>query len=109
MRLRWVSAWRTVLGLRVRYPASQRSAHSPTVVLASRGAMCVPVTILLVCSSSQRCPSTFAAEVARLCATPVAEDQWFRFLDTYVSRHDPAGIPLKGRALTIADRKRDTL
>jgi phage/plasmid-like protein (TIGR03299 family) len=51
----------------------------------------------------------FAAEIAWLCATPVREDQWSRFLDTYVSRHDVAGLPLKGRALTMADRKRDTL
>src|SRR4051794_11597417 len=51
----------------------------------------------------------FAAEVARLCATPVREDQWRRFLDAHVSRHDAAGLPLKGRALTMADRKRDTL
>jgi phage/plasmid-like protein (TIGR03299 family) len=51
----------------------------------------------------------FAAEVARLCATPVRDDQWRQFLDTHVSRNDAAGLPLKGRALTMADRKRDTL
>ncbi len=51
----------------------------------------------------------FAAEVTRLCATTVDQAQWARFLDTYVSRHDRAGLPLKGRALTMADRKRDIL
>jgi phage/plasmid-like protein (TIGR03299 family) len=33
----------------------------------------------------------FAAEVARLCAIPVRDDQWRQFLDTHVSRDDAAG------------------
>jgi hypothetical protein len=51
----------------------------------------------------------FAREVADLCATTVTDQQWGRFLDAYVSMVDKTGIPLKGRALTLADRKRDTL
>jgi phage/plasmid-like protein (TIGR03299 family) len=51
----------------------------------------------------------FAAEVSRLCATPVSEDQRGRFLDTYVSQHDTAGLPLKGRTLAMSERKRDIL
>ena len=47
--------------------------------------------------------------VGRLRATPVSEGQWGRFLDTYVSRQDAAGVPLKGRAQALADRKRDAL
>jgi phage/plasmid-like protein (TIGR03299 family) len=52
----------------------------------------------------------FAAEVERLCATPVTPAQWNRFLDRHVPRVDPrTGEPLEGRALTLADRKRGTL
>lgn len=51
----------------------------------------------------------FAQEISRLCRTEVSQDQWADFLDAYVSRHDARGIPLKGRALTMADNKRESL
>ena len=51
----------------------------------------------------------FAAEVAQLCATKVTPAQWSRFLDVQVPRVDAHGQPLNGRALTLADKKRDTL
>jgi phage/plasmid-like protein (TIGR03299 family) len=51
----------------------------------------------------------FAQEITRLCQTTVRQDQWAKFLDDYVTRHDVRGIPLKGRALTMADNKRDAL
>ena len=50
----------------------------------------------------------FAREVAELCATPVSEKTWERFLDSYVPRIRN-GLPITGRALTLADQKRDTL
>ena len=52
----------------------------------------------------------FMQEVATLCATPVTHEQWAKFLDAHVSRTDPrTGEPLGGRALSLADRKRDAL
>ncbi|MEV7428326.1 DUF932 domain-containing protein [Nocardioides sp. NPDC092400] len=51
----------------------------------------------------------FAAEVAHLCAIAVDDRQWQRFLDSYVPRRDDTGRDLRGRARTLADRKRDTL
>jgi phage/plasmid-like protein (TIGR03299 family) len=51
----------------------------------------------------------FAQEIARLCQTIVRQDQWAKFLDVYVSRYDERGVPLKGRALTMADNKREML
>lgn len=51
----------------------------------------------------------FTHEIARLCRTIVRQDQWAKFLDLYVSRHDTQGMPLQGRALTMADNKRDVL
>jgi hypothetical protein len=52
----------------------------------------------------------FAAEVELLCATTIATGQWQGFLDRHVPRIDTrTGRPLEGRALTLADRKRDTL
>lgn len=51
----------------------------------------------------------FMQEVAQLCAIPVTDAQWSRFLDAHVPRHDTSGAPLKGRALTLADKKRDSL
>jgi phage/plasmid-like protein (TIGR03299 family) len=51
----------------------------------------------------------FAAEVAQLCATPVSAGQWSAFLDAHVPRADINGAPLKGRSLTMADNKRETL
>jgi hypothetical protein len=51
----------------------------------------------------------FAAEVAQLCATPVSPVQWTAFLDAHVPRADVSGAPLKGRSLTMAENKRDTL
>lgn len=51
----------------------------------------------------------FAAEVAQLCATPVTPTQWSRFLDVQVPKANAQGQPLDGRALTLAEKKRDTL
>ncbi|MDP9164696.1 MAG: DUF932 domain-containing protein [Actinomycetota bacterium] len=51
----------------------------------------------------------FAREITRLCATEVSQPTWWRFLDVHVPRTDPAGQPLAGRSLTLADNKRDTL
>ena len=56
-----------------------------------------------------RTADAFAAEVAGLCATEVTREQWGRFLDAQVPVIDVDGKPLKGRALTSADRKRSTL
>ena len=51
----------------------------------------------------------FAAEVAQLCATTVTHGQWQRFLNAQVPRVDAMRQPLAGRALTLANIKRDTL
>jgi len=51
----------------------------------------------------------FAAEVAQLCATTVTPARWQRFLDTQVPQVDATGQALTGRALTLADTKRDSL
>ncbi|MDP9443755.1 MAG: DUF932 domain-containing protein [Actinomycetota bacterium] len=52
----------------------------------------------------------FAAEVEQLCNTTVTDAQWTAFLDRHVPPVDPrTSRLLEGRALTLADRKRDTL
>lgn len=51
----------------------------------------------------------FAAQAALLCSTPVSEGQWQEFLDLHVPRRDELGRRLEGRALKVADRKRDIL
>lgn len=51
----------------------------------------------------------FAAEVAALCSTPVTPVQWGQFLDRHVPTWDAKGQRLTGRAMTLADKKRDTL
>jgi phage/plasmid-like protein (TIGR03299 family) len=51
----------------------------------------------------------FAAEVAQLCAITVTNDQWAKFLDLHIPRLDGKGEALKGRSLTMADNKRDSL
>jgi hypothetical protein len=51
----------------------------------------------------------FAAEVARLCATPVGERQWAQFLDAGVPRVNADGGLLTGRAHALAEKKRDAL
>jgi phage/plasmid-like protein (TIGR03299 family) len=52
----------------------------------------------------------FAAEVAQLCATDVSTRQWQRFLDAHVPGTDAqTGVALVGRALTMAEHKRQTL
>ncbi len=52
----------------------------------------------------------FAQEVARLCRIEVTPIQWKAFLDAHIPRvHTTTGLPLTGRSLTTADRKRDTL
>ena len=50
----------------------------------------------------------FALEVAELCATTVTDVAWERFLDAYVPRIKN-GVPVTGKALTLADKKRDAL
>ena len=77
----------------------KHSRHSHTQLAPAREALAVVHTLA----------DDFAREVTELCATTVTEGQWERFLDTYVSRVDKTGVPLKGRALTLADKKRDTL
>ncbi len=52
----------------------------------------------------------FAAEIAQLCATTVNDPQWRHFLDHHVPRTDAqTNRLLEGRALNMADRKRDRL
>jgi phage/plasmid-like protein (TIGR03299 family) len=52
----------------------------------------------------------FAAEVASLCATTVSDSEWRHFLDRLVPRVDPkTSRLLEGRALGMADRKRETI
>ncbi len=52
----------------------------------------------------------FAAEIAQLCAVQVSGSQWRSFLDSHVPRVDPeTSRLLTGRALTLADAKRDAL
>lgn len=52
----------------------------------------------------------FAAEVQQLCNTTVTDAQWTAFLDRHVPRVDErTRRPLEGRALTLADRKRQAL
>jgi phage/plasmid-like protein (TIGR03299 family) len=51
----------------------------------------------------------FAVEVHQLCSIEVPGTSWHRFLDTYVPRIDQRGLPLSGKALTLADKKRSTL
>lgn len=51
----------------------------------------------------------FAAEVAELCAIDVLPREWHKFLDQWVPRTDERGMPLAGRALTMADKKWDEL
>ncbi len=51
----------------------------------------------------------FAAEAQQMCATTVSPSQWQTFLDQHVPRQDRTmRRPLNG-ALTLADRKRETL
>jgi phage/plasmid-like protein (TIGR03299 family) len=52
----------------------------------------------------------FAAEVKQLCATDVTQTQWQTFLDGLVPITDAkSGEQLTGRALTLAEKKRDSL
>ncbi len=51
----------------------------------------------------------FAAEIAALCSTQVTDRQWEHFLDAHVPRTDRTGARLTGRALTLADSKRQSL
>lgn len=46
----------------------------------------------------------FAAEVSRLCRTPVSDSEWNAFLDTHAPRPEEAG-----RSRTIAENRRDAL
>jgi phage/plasmid-like protein (TIGR03299 family) len=51
----------------------------------------------------------FADEVRQLCSIEVLAPTWRRFLDAYVPSTDQHGLPLSGKALTLADKKRSTL
>jgi len=51
----------------------------------------------------------FAADVARLCATAVSNATFSTFLDQWIPRADLKGQPLKGRALTLAEKTRSEL
>jgi phage/plasmid-like protein (TIGR03299 family) len=51
----------------------------------------------------------FATEVATLCATPVSDLEWSKFLDAHVPSLDDKGVPLVGRLLTMAQNKRNRL
>jgi phage/plasmid-like protein (TIGR03299 family) len=51
----------------------------------------------------------FTADVARLCATPVSNATFSRFLDAWVPQAAPNGQPLTGRALTLAEKTRSEL
>lgn len=51
----------------------------------------------------------FTAEVERLTNTTVTDDQWRRFLDGLAPLKDEKGEEKTGRALTLAQGKRDTL
>jgi phage/plasmid-like protein (TIGR03299 family) len=52
---------------------------------------------------------TFADEVKALCETTVTDQQWASFLEAHVPTTDEAGDPLKGRGLTLAENKRESL
>ena len=77
----------------------KHSRHSHAQLAPARKALAMVHTIA----------DEFAKEVAELCGTSVSLQQWERFLQTYVSRVDKTGVPLKGRALTLADKKRSVL
>lgn len=51
----------------------------------------------------------FANEITRLCDITVSDRAWGRFLDLYVATSDRRGVALHGRALTLAENKRDAL
>lgn len=51
----------------------------------------------------------FTRTLADLCATPVPQPAWQRFLDDYVPLNQPDGTRKSGRALTGALTKQDTL
>lgn len=51
----------------------------------------------------------FSAEVQRLCAIPVSNATFGRFLDLWVPMVDARGEPLEGRARTLAERRRETI
>lgn len=51
----------------------------------------------------------FAAEISRLCATPVTDRQWSAFLDAHVPLQHHSGASLTPRAATAAEKKRDGL
>lgn len=51
----------------------------------------------------------FADQIRTLCRLEVSQAAYGRFLDAWVPRSDAQGVPLSGRALTLADKKRDEL
>lgn len=78
----------------------KHSRHSHAKLADARDALAIVHTLA----------DDFAAEVAQLCATPVTEREWESFLDAYVPRtHARTGMPMQGKALTMAVRKRQVL
>src|SRR4051794_30201614 len=69
----------------------KHSRHSQTQLAPAREALALVHTLA----------DDFAREVAELCSIEVTNRDWVRFLDTHVRRTDQAGLPLKGRALTL--------
>lgn len=77
----------------------KHSRHSHAQLAPAREALAMVHTIA----------EDFADDIARLCSITVTDADWGRFLDASVSREDQFGKPLVGRALTFADKKRETL
>lgn len=77
----------------------KHSRHSHAQLAAAREALAVVHTLA----------DDFAREVAQLCRTTVSSAQWHRFLDAHVPLADSGRVPLRGRALTLAGKKRDEL
>ena len=77
----------------------RHSRYSAAKLLPAREALALVHTVA----------DEFAAEVARLCATPVTDRQWERFLDLLVPPCQPNGAPLSVRSATMVGKKRDAL
>lgn len=56
-----------------------------------------------------RVADDFAAEVKALCEITVTDQQWSQFLDAHILGEDKDWADLKGRGLTLAENRRDTL
>ncbi|MDE0571808.1 DUF932 domain-containing protein [Demequina sp. B12] len=51
----------------------------------------------------------FTADIRALCSTQVSDRQWADFLDLWAPVSNPAGERMSGKALTLAERKRDAM